>query len=58
MPSGLWQIAYDKDRKELEITFGPGQTYTFEGVPEDVARRFGEAENKGEFYNTFIRGAY
>jgi hypothetical protein len=53
-----WGSDYDEESQTLVIRFPNGRPYTFGGVPPDIAKRFAEAESKGEFYNTFIRGRY
>lgn len=55
---GQWQIAYDKESQSLTITFPNGMPYTFEAVPPDIAEKFQAADNKGQFYNSYIRGSY
>lgn len=52
---GAW---YLPSRRELDLLFPSGRRYRYLGVPEDVARRFAEAEVKGRFYNTEIRNRF
>lgn len=55
---GQWQIVYEKESQSLTITFPNGMPYTFDGVPPDIAEKFQAADNKGQFYNSYIRGSY
>lgn len=52
---GAW---YLPARRELDLLFPSGRRYRYFGVPEDVARRFAEAEVKGRFYNGEIRNRF
>ena len=55
---GQWSAAYDKDSQKLVLTFPNGRSYTYDAVPPDLYRQWQQADSKGEFYNTFIRGSY
>lgn len=52
---GAW---YLPSRRELDLLFPSGRRYRYLNVPEDVARRFAEAEVKGRFYNAEIRNRF
>lgn len=56
--SGQWNGRYDPERQELVVTFPNGRSYTFEGVPPEIAEGFEQAESKGTYYNTNLRGIY
>lgn len=49
---------YDPDTQALDVTFSSGQTYTFEGVPQDVADAFEAAPSPGSFYHSQLKGRY
>ena len=58
MDHSQWSGQYDKDTQTLVVTFPNGLSYTFEGVPLDIAEGFEQAESKGTYYNTYLRGVY
>lgn len=49
---------YDKETQELTIQFENGQSYSFTGVPPDVAEGLAKSSSPGRYYNTRIRGVY
>ena len=53
-----WSAVYNPSTQTMSITFPGGQIYDFDGVPPDIAQKFQEADSKGSFYNTYIRGRY
>ncbi len=40
---------YDADSKTLEIEFRNGSVYQFQGVPQELADQFEQAQSKGSF---------
>jgi hypothetical protein len=55
---GQWQASYDKDSQRLKLTFPNGRSYSYDAVPPDLYQQWLQADSKGDFYNTFIRGSY
>lgn len=49
---------YDRETEILRIEFIHGGTYDYEGVPEDIIRRWMKADSKGKFFNKEIRYGY
>jgi len=49
---------YDKDKKELLITFATGKTYIYYNVSEEVWIGFKNAPSKGSYFSKFIKGKY
>jgi hypothetical protein len=59
MPStAIREFDYRPESQELLVTFVTGRRYLYEGVPEEVARRFRSAISKGRFFNANIRDRY
>ena len=59
MPSSvIRKFEYDPQAHKLAVTFVSGKSYTYLGVPEDVAQDFRRAFSKGEFFNEAIRDHY
>ena len=53
-----WGSTYDEQSQTLVVRFPNGREYSFDNVPPDLAQRFVQAEDKGTFYNQYIRGQY
>jgi hypothetical protein len=56
-----WSIQYDEESQQLTVTFpnDPKQrSYAYTGVPPDIAKRFAADDDKGGFFNRYIRGFY
>lgn len=53
-----WNIQYLEDERVLVVIFPNGKSYTYRDVPPEVARGFGEADSKGEWFNREVRGKY
>lgn len=58
MSSVLANVEYNKKNKLLFITFKSGKTYIYCNVPEEVWKAFKDAESKGKFFNTYIKGRF
>ncbi len=59
MPSSvIREASYNKDTKELRVTFVSGRVYIYSGVPKTIHDAFCNALSKGSFFNTAIRGRY
>lgn len=42
----------------LLVQFGSNVSWTYEGVPEEVHRRFMASDSKGKFFYKYIRNKY
>jgi lysyl-tRNA synthetase class 2 len=51
-------IDYDPPQRRLLVTFASGELYEYDDVPRRVHRAFVEAESKGRFFQSEIRGRY
>lgn len=58
MNKGEWSVQYDKDTQSLTVTFPSGRSYSYDGVPPDIAEKFDKTDSKGSWFNTYIRGIY
>ena len=59
MPSSVIRsFAYDPAAHRLDIRFLTGRTYSYEGVPEEIAEAMRDASSKGRFFNAFIRDRF
>lgn len=56
--SAIRAVDYDRVRRRLQVTFASGERYAYRGVPGEVHRAFVEAESKGRFFQTRIRGRF
>lgn len=56
--SAIAAIGYDPERRELEVEFPSGRSYTHYDVPEEVYEEFMASGSKGTFYNLQIKGVY
>lgn len=57
--SNLQAIAYDKDKKYLEVTFLNGsRKYAYENVPEETVTLMLSAPSKGSFFSKHIRNTF
>lgn len=56
--SNLASARYDNAELVLEVTFHNGGTYQYFGVPAHVAESFGQADSKGGFLASDIKGHY
>jgi hypothetical protein len=56
--SSLAEVAYDSDRRTLEVTFTNGRTYEYSGVPGHVYRSLLSASSHGTYFNEHMRSRY
>lgn len=56
--SNLLSIAYDKDKKMLEVAFKNGSLYQYMEVPEQLYLALMSAPSKGKFFNSYIKNNY
>ncbi len=56
--SQIASVGYDARREELEIEFHSGGIYRYYRVPEKVYNDLMQAESKGKFFNSQIKGSY
>ncbi len=57
--SNLKAIAYDKERKYLEVTFLKGdRAYGYENVPEETIHALLAAPSKGSYFSKNIRNTF
>lgn len=50
--------SYDAASQVLTVTFAKGGTYTYAGVPQDVADKVAQAESKGKAINQLVKGKF
>lgn len=50
--------SYDAATQVLTVTFAKGGTYTYAGVPQDVADKVAQAESKGKAINQLVKGKF
>jgi hypothetical protein len=59
MPSTVIRtVAYDADRREMDVLFTTGRRYIFHAVPPSAAEAFRAARIKGRHFNAHVRGRY
>ena len=51
-------VAYDEDRKMLQLEFCSRAVYLYFGVPPAVHQALLDAPSKGKYFNRSIRGQY
>jgi len=56
--TALSAVDYDEERRTLRVSFVKGGTWTYFGVPPQVASGLRNALSKGTFFNIAIRGQY
>jgi lysyl-tRNA synthetase class 2 len=56
--TAIRDIAYDRDRGKLFVTFDGGAEYVYVGVPGEVCRSFLKSRSKGGFFAEEIRDRY
>jgi len=56
--TAIRHIRYEDDRQKLFVTFVDGGAYVYVGVPDEVHRRFVEADSKGRFFIDRIRDRF
>ena len=56
--SHISAVEYDRSTETLQVLWSRGGTTTYDGVPEEVARRVLTAPSIGEALHRNIRGLY
>jgi hypothetical protein len=56
--SNVGAIGYEAEISTLEVEFNNGSVYQYHGVPQEVYDSFMQADSKGTFLNTRIKGSY
>lgn len=56
--SFISDMRYDASSEELEVNFASGHSYTYSGVPYEVAKEFATSSSPGSYFNSSIRGVY
>lgn len=56
--SAISSVGYDDGSSTLELEFKSGSVYDYHGVPPDVYRELMEADSKGRFVSSNIKGRY
>ncbi|MGI6098892.1 MAG: KTSC domain-containing protein [Kiritimatiellia bacterium] len=56
--SSIAAVGYDPSTMTLEIEFKHGAVYQYFDVPEAVYRELMNADSKGIYFNSMIRGAF
>lgn len=56
--SNIESIGYDHNAATLEVKFHSGEVYQYTNVPESVYKGLFDAESKGRYFHTNIRGKY
>jgi lysyl-tRNA synthetase, class II len=54
----LTTVAYDADRKLLQLGFRDQAAYRYFDVPADLHDNLLRASSKGSYFNRFIRGRF
>jgi uncharacterized protein len=56
--SNVASIRYDEDQSLLEVTFHNGGTYQYYDVPTYIAQQLEQADSKGSFLASAIKGNF
>jgi len=56
--SFISDMRYDPETEELEVNFTSGRSFTYSGVPREIAIEFSEASSPGSYFNSSIKGVY
>jgi KTSC domain len=56
--SNLASVGYDESTQTLEIEFNHGAVYQYSEVDKEVYDELMEADSKGSYFNSCIRGAF
>jgi KTSC domain len=56
--SNLVSVGYDETTKMLEIQFHSGGIYEYDDVEKEIYDDLMNAESKGRYFMSMIRGAY
>jgi KTSC domain-containing protein len=57
-PKGIRVVAYDAERRTLDVEFAPAKIYRYFDVPPDVHAWLARVESKGKFINRLVRDKY
>ena len=56
--SAIKALAYDDETEDCFVTFKDGKSYTLKKLPGIEMERWLNAESKGGYWNSFVRGNY
>jgi hypothetical protein len=56
--SMIQAVGYDAKTRQLEVLFNSGQTYCYEGVPQEVYDGLMAADSKGQYMRAAIIDVY
>ena len=56
--SNLASVGYDESTQTLEIEFNQGAVYQYSEVDKEVYDELMEADSKGKYFNSEIKGAF
>ncbi len=56
--SVLSRAVYDEKLRILTISFKNGRSYNYYNVPEEIWKSFKDADSKGRFFISNIKGRY
>mgnify|MGYP003747505563 CR=1 FL=1 len=56
--SVLSRAVYDEKLRILTITFKNGKSYSYYNLPQEIWQAFKEADSKGRFFISNIKGKY
>ncbi|MGN6744282.1 MAG: KTSC domain-containing protein [Amnibacterium sp.] len=56
--SAIRSVGYDEASRTLELEFGSGAVYDYDGVPPEEVLALLEAESRGHYFEEHIRGPY
>jgi hypothetical protein len=56
--SHIMSVGYDPDRREMQIAFHNGKTYSYPNVPEHVHKTMMVTGSKGEYFHRHINSKF
>lgn len=56
--SDLESVGYDSDTNMLVVEFKSGNTYSYEGVSQDMYNELISSDSIGKYFNQYIKGSY
>lgn len=56
--SNVGAIGYEASTATLEVEFNNGSVYQYQGVPQEVYESLMQADSKGTFLNSRVKGNY
>jgi hypothetical protein len=56
--TAIASLAFDDEKKWLDVTFNKGGTYRIENFPDDLLEQWMAAPSIGGFWNTNIKGRF